>query len=159
MSCDCPYSVIHKELVEEEDHRIGTIWQIKFNDEDSDMKLLYGSKPVEWLNLRPKSFIDKVSDMTMMGVLKILGQKHCECIHNLKSNDQHQFITGCSKCNTKAFVEIEIINRRKNIVKVCSRYIAIDCLDEQTKRQVDAFAKLHETNESQSSCHQEGSSC
>jgi hypothetical protein len=160
MSCDCPYSVIHKELVEVIDHRIGTIWNIKFNDDDCNMKLLYGSKTVEWLKLRPKSFIDKISDVTMMGILKILKEKKpCECISNLKSNDHYQFYTGCSNCNTNAFVEIEIVNRRKNIVKVRSRYIAIDCLDEQTQRQVDAFAKSHETSESQSSCHHSDSSC
>lgn len=154
MSCDCPFSVINKELSHEENHHWRQAWKITFNDDNCNFKLLR-----QLAQNKSDLFLHKTSDLVMFGISKILDGKPCECIDNLKSKDTTQAITGCNKCNNRGLVSVNIIHRRKNVVTVGFEYSAIDCVDENFLRQSDASSKSRGTSESQSSSRPAGSSC
>ena len=149
MSCDCAFSVINKELSNEENHHWKQAWKLTFKDDDN-----VNGKLIRQLAYNKSDlFMDKTSDLVILGVGKIIEGKSCSCIDNLKSGDVSQAIVECRKCNSRGFVSVNVIHRRKNIVTVGFEYFAINCLDENFLHQSVASSKSHGTSESQSSSH------
>ena len=153
MSCKiCPYDSINKDLAMNEEYL--SLWRVTFNDDNCNMKLL------RQLDCnKSRAFLGCLSDVLMRGVRKYLEKKPCECISNLKKDNCFEAYTGCIDCKSKALVRIVVMSKRKNVITFGLEYTSIDSVDEQTQHLVDAFAKLHETSESQNSCHHADSSC
>ena len=149
MSCDCAFSVINKELSNEENHHWRQAWKLTFKDDDN----VNGKLLRQLAHNKSDLFMDKTSDLVILGVGKIIEGKSCSCIDNLKSGDVSQAIVECRKCNSRGFLSVNVIHRRKNIVTVGFEYFAINCLDENFLHQSVASSKSHGTSESQSSSH------
>ena len=148
MSCDCPFSVINKELSNEENHHWKQAWKLTYENDNVNCKLIR-----QLAHNKSDLFLHKTSDIVIFGVGKIIAGKSCNCIDNLKSGDVSSAIAGCSKCNSRGLVSVNVIHRRKNIVTIGFEYSAIDYLDENFLRQSVASSKSHGTSESQSSSH------